>query len=542
MKISSLASNFSIENLLSKPRTSPTSPPNVSDTAPPIVPMSMFLPFPAAMPTPEMAPAATIFPSPSSMLWPVHGWQFFTPIATAPGTKQNAKTMTPPPSLSSTTTGTAPTASIEHDHQKQQKKMASATAASETDRKPGNDQMQKLELKMPTNSKHDHGADDHHRDEEDHHHHLGKMPSNISAFSSLKKACTATVATQFYGNHQSVPLHSLASFNVPSSSSSSSSSSSASAFPINSNAIFGTSMGQNNNNDHSSQQIGTTTTTVTTAPPSTPSSTVFNYGIQQLNAMSSGKRKRRHRTIFTEDQLFLMEEAFINSQYPDVQMREHLADKLKLREERVEVWFKNRRAKERKKTREIQNNQQQLIKSQSMCSSRPSSDGTPKNGHSEDEDESADDSLDTSPMLNVPTKRFKVSAECREQPIEHDKMPHLKQQQQQQQQHVPVAHPQKIVPMPPHPQQMSPMAPQQYQQQQQPFFDFAKCFGTFGTAPGPAVTGDPMLMHQQHLALANSLGVAAAAGGAGGAFMQQMPAAMMAEQLMAFHHSMISRQ
>ncbi|KAL3122052.1 hypothetical protein niasHT_005704 [Heterodera trifolii] len=534
MKISSLASNFSIENLLSKPRTSPTPPPNVSDTAPPIVPMPMFLPFPAAMPTPEMAPAATIFPSPTSMLWPVHGWQFFTPIATAPDRKQNAKTMTPPPTSSSTPTGTAPTASIEHDHQQQQKKMASATAASETDRKPGNDQMQKLAPKMPTNSKNDHGADNHHRDEEDHHHHLEKMPSNNSAFSSLKKSCTATVATQFYGNHQSAPLHSLASFNVPSSSSSSSSSSSASALSICSNA-FGTAMCQNTN---SSQQIGTTATTVTTAP-STPSSAVFNYGIQQLNAMSSGKRKRRHRTIFTEDQLFLMEEAFINSQYPDVQMREHLADKLKLREERVEVWFKNRRAKERKKTREIQNNQQQLNKSQSMCSSRPSSDGTPKNGHSEEEDESADDSLDTSPMLNVPTKRFKVSAECREQPIEHDKMPHLKQQQQQQQQHVPVAQPQKIVPMPPHPQQMSPMAPQQ---QQQPFFDFAKCFGTFSTAPGLAVTADPMLMHQQHLALAHSLGVAAAAGGAGGAFMQQMPAAMMAEQLMAFHHSMISRQ
>ncbi|KAL3122815.1 hypothetical protein niasHT_009106 [Heterodera trifolii] len=113
-------------------------------------------------------------------------------------------------------------------------------------------------------------------------------------------------------------------------------------------------MGQNNsNNNHSSEQIGTTATTVTTAPPSTPSSEVFNYGIQQLSAMSSGKRKRRHRTIFTEDQLFLMEEAFINTQYPDVQMREQLADKLKMREERVEVWFKNRRAKERKKIREI---------------------------------------------------------------------------------------------------------------------------------------------------------------------------------------------
>ncbi|KAL3103884.1 hypothetical protein niasHS_000878 [Heterodera schachtii] len=99
-----------------------------------------------------------------------------------------------------------------------------------------------------------------------------------------------------------------------------------------------------NNNNNLSQQIGTSTTT-------TKSST--NYAIQKLSAISSGKRKRRHRTIFTECQLYTMEEAFITCQYPDVQMREHLADKLKLREERVEVWFKNRRAKERRKTREV---------------------------------------------------------------------------------------------------------------------------------------------------------------------------------------------
>ncbi|KAL3071222.1 hypothetical protein niasHT_035548 [Heterodera trifolii] len=525
MKISSLASNFSIENFLSKLCTLPTPPPNVSVTAPPSVRKPMFFrPFPAAMPTPEMAQSsATIFPPSTSMLWHPStmlfvpdGLQFFTPISTAAGTMQNAKTMTSPPSSSSTTTGITTTASNEHKHQQQQKKLA----ASETDRKPGNDQMPKMAPKMSTNSNNAHGDDDHHDDKEDHHHHLVKIPSKNSAFSSLKKACTATVPTHFYGNHQSAPLHSLASFNVPLSSSSSSSSSSASALSICSNA-FGTAMGQNKNNDHSSQQIGTTATTTVTTAPSTPSSAVFNYGTQQLNAMGSGKRKRRHRTIFTEDQLYLMEEAFIIShQHPDVQMRERLADKLKLRKERVEVWFKNRRAKERMKTRELQNNQQQMSKSQCMCCSRPSSD-------------------------LMPTKRIKIdfqkgSAESREQPIVHDKRPKLKKQHQQQ--HVPVAHPQKIVPLPPHPQQMSPMAPQQYQQQQQPFFDFAKCFGTFGTAPGPAVTGDPMLMHQQHLALANSLSAAAAAGGAGGAFMQQMPAAMMAEQLLAFHHHSMTRR
>ncbi|KAK9720303.1 Homeodomain [Popillia japonica] len=50
------------------------------------------------------------------------------------------------------------------------------------------------------------------------------------------------------------------------------------------------------------------------------------------------KRKRRHRTIFSEEQLEQLEATFEQTHYPDVVLREQLALKVDLKEERVEAW------------------------------------------------------------------------------------------------------------------------------------------------------------------------------------------------------------
>eukprot|EP01122_Echinamoeba_exundans_P009192 TRINITY_DN3188_c0_g1_i2.p1 TRINITY_DN3188_c0_g1~~TRINITY_DN3188_c0_g1_i2.p1 ORF type:complete len:470 (-),score=66.54 TRINITY_DN3188_c0_g1_i2:291-1700(-) len=84
----------------------------------------------------------------------------------------------------------------------------------------------------------------------------------------------------------------------------------------------------------------------TTSPPSSPSIYQGRRDHSEANLSLVETRKRRHRT--TPEQLRILESAYRHERMPSLELREKLAQQLNMTPRRVQIWFQNKRAKDKR--------------------------------------------------------------------------------------------------------------------------------------------------------------------------------------------------
>ena len=91
---------------------------------------------------------------------------------------------------------------------------------------------------------------------------------------------------------------------------------------------------------------------------------------------SSKNRARRARTNFNNEALSYLEEIFKTNQYPDINEREKLANIIDTTEARVQVWFQNKRSRNRKFGNNKVNSKEKKVDNYSSNDSYNSNDST----------------------------------------------------------------------------------------------------------------------------------------------------------------------
>ena len=82
-------------------------------------------------------------------------------------------------------------------------------------------------------------------------------------------------------------------------------------------------------------------------------------------------RQRRQRTNFNDETIEALDVYFAKNPYPDINERESIAKELKTNEDRIQVWFQNKRARYRKK----------MNKPQSVATTKKAKVDVPKTGN-----------------------------------------------------------------------------------------------------------------------------------------------------------------